>query len=53
MTKDGENAEVLNASCPSVSNSKTSRSLDIQPSEIEDRGTEEKETLIIQGEMVR
>lgn len=53
VTKEEENAEVLNVFCVSVSNSKPSCSLDTQPSEMEDRGTEEKEALITQGEMVR
>lgn len=51
VTKDGEKAEVLNASFASVFDSKTNCFLDIQSSELEDRDGEQNEALIIQKEI--
>ncbi|KAK4806934.1 hypothetical protein QYF61_027301 [Mycteria americana] len=52
VTKDEENAEVLNAFFASVFNSRANCSLGTQPPELEDRDGDQNGAPIIQGEMV-
>jgi len=52
VTKDEKKAEVFNATFTSIFKSKTSCLPDTQPPELEDKGREQNEAPIIQGEIV-